>query len=233
MSVNFKSEEEAKEYVKNLGIEYRFGCFKEKKTEVCHLLGDYLEAVDRNYEKAWKVYKDNCDTSNHPRSCLKCGNYVAMGKGGQKEDKVQALQYFEKSCRLGEASGCFRAGIMAAVLSNTTNSAVTFKQAISYLEKGCEGRNNEACYHLSGIYLDGFEKGKIAKDMKRSFEYATKACDLNNMYACANLSLMYKRGEGVEKNEELAEKLKVKAQRIQDDMIKQRELSFQAGLNRT
>lgn len=33
MSINFKSEEEVKDYIKNIGIEYRFGCFKENKPQ--------------------------------------------------------------------------------------------------------------------------------------------------------------------------------------------------------
>lgn len=30
MSYDFKNEDDVKEYIKNLGIEYRFGCFSEK-----------------------------------------------------------------------------------------------------------------------------------------------------------------------------------------------------------
>lgn len=30
MAYDFKKEEDVKEYIKNLGIEYRFGCFNEK-----------------------------------------------------------------------------------------------------------------------------------------------------------------------------------------------------------
>lgn len=33
MAYNLKSESEVKEYVKNLGIEYRFGCYSEKKPD--------------------------------------------------------------------------------------------------------------------------------------------------------------------------------------------------------
>lgn len=33
MGTNFKSEEEVKEYLKNLHIEYRFGCHSEKNPE--------------------------------------------------------------------------------------------------------------------------------------------------------------------------------------------------------
>lgn len=33
MSYDFKKEEDVKEYIKNLGIEYRFGCFSEKDAQ--------------------------------------------------------------------------------------------------------------------------------------------------------------------------------------------------------
>lgn len=33
MAYNFKSEADVKDFLKNLGIEYRFGCLKERKPE--------------------------------------------------------------------------------------------------------------------------------------------------------------------------------------------------------
>lgn len=33
MSVNFKDEAEVKDYLDNIGIEYRFGCYSEKKPD--------------------------------------------------------------------------------------------------------------------------------------------------------------------------------------------------------
>lgn len=39
MSYDLKSEAEVKEYITNLGIEYRFGCYSEKKPEgKCNLI---------------------------------------------------------------------------------------------------------------------------------------------------------------------------------------------------
>lgn len=37
MGTNFKSEEDVNEYIKNLGTEYRFGCFNEKNPEGTYL----------------------------------------------------------------------------------------------------------------------------------------------------------------------------------------------------
>lgn len=33
MSVNFQDEAEVKQYLNNIGIEYRFGCYSEKKPD--------------------------------------------------------------------------------------------------------------------------------------------------------------------------------------------------------
>lgn len=33
MAYNLQSEEDVKDFIKNLGIEYRFGCYSEKKGE--------------------------------------------------------------------------------------------------------------------------------------------------------------------------------------------------------
>lgn len=43
MSVNFQDEAEVKAYLDNIGIEYRFGCYSEKKPDGMH------EIVNNNW----------------------------------------------------------------------------------------------------------------------------------------------------------------------------------------
>lgn len=229
MSYDFAKEEDAKLYVKNLGIEYRFGCYQEKKPEVCHLLGDYLEAIDKDFQKAGKIYKNNCDHSNFAKSCLKYGNCLATGKGVKKKDHEEALEYYKKGCKLEEFIACYRAGLLSVATSNK-NNAQRFKEGISLFEKACSKNNPDACFHLSAICMEGNEEAGIAKNMQRSFEYAVKACELKNVYACANISLMYKKGDGVQKNDEMSEKYKAKAVEIQNELKEQRQITFQEGL---
>lgn len=38
MSLDLQSETEVKEYIEKLGIEYRFGCYSEKKPEGAHVV---------------------------------------------------------------------------------------------------------------------------------------------------------------------------------------------------
>ena len=66
---------QVQEYLKNLGTEYRFSCYYEKDPKGCHLLGDYLEAISRDEETAYKVWLKNCDERSHGHSCHKVAGY--------------------------------------------------------------------------------------------------------------------------------------------------------------
>ncbi|RVE40712.1 hypothetical protein evm_014636 [Chilo suppressalis] len=207
MAYDLKKEDEVKEYIENLGIEYRFGCYKEKKPEVCHLLGDYLEAIKKDYEKAGKVYRSNCLDYNFGKSCLKIGNYTLIGRGRKESNPAEALPYFEKGCENGDAGACLHAGM----LLTATGPGVTLQRDVpkgyNYLKKSCDNKDDMACHYLSGMYLTGvprnpkeynphnMEKNKnldylIRPDMKQAFEFAVKGCEYGNMYACANIGII-------------------------------------------
>ncbi|CAK1589693.1 unnamed protein product [Parnassius mnemosyne] len=207
MAYNLQKEEDVKQYVENLGIEYRFGCYHEKKPEVCQLLGDYLEAIKKDYKKAAVVYKNNCLDYNYGKSCLKYGNYSLIGRGRDKPDPKEALQYFEKGCELSDPASCLHAG----VLLTNTGSDITVQRDVpkgyNYLKKSCDRNDDMACHYLSGMYLAGVprnvvdfnphnpEKNKnidylIKPDLKQAFQFANKACELGNIYACANIGII-------------------------------------------
>lgn len=81
---------------------------------VCHLLGDYLESIKKDFEKASKVYRSNCDDYGYSRSCLKFGNYSFLGKGksGTKGSPTEAYKYYEKGCNLKDADSCLHSGLI-------------------------------------------------------------------------------------------------------------------------
>ncbi|KRT85845.1 hypothetical protein AMK59_1025 [Oryctes borbonicus] len=249
MAYDFKSESEVKDFLHNLGIEYRFGCYSEKKPEVCHLLGDYLEAIKKDYEKASKVYKSNCDDNRFGKSCLKFGTYALLGKAGLKEDYKTAYEYFKKGCEDNVSDSCFNQGIL--LISNAHKCGVMSDpiKGMALLEKSCQGENANGCYYTSGFYISGLKKenksGKtssnkttdsveydVPKNMELAFKYATKGCELGSILCCINLSQMYAKGEGVRKNEELAKKFKEIALEMQSQMQEtNKTLSFQEGLS--
>ncbi|XP_017461769.1 PREDICTED: cytochrome c oxidase assembly factor 7 homolog [Rhagoletis zephyria] len=256
MAYDLKKESDVKEYIEKLGIEYRFGCYSEKKPEVCHLLGDYLEGIKKDFEKAAKVYKSTCDDYGYAKSCFKFGNYSFLGKGksGSKGDPRSAYTYYEKGCILNDPDACLHTGLLLVSRSMHKEIDRNVPKGIEFLSKSCDMNNATACFYLSGMHISGVQKKAeisthlstpdtnkkaaskdsdfiLQKDMKKAFEFAFKACELRNMYACANLSQMYARGDGIEKNDKEAEKYKKMALEMQDEVKKQQQtLDFQQGI---
>ncbi|XP_055533905.1 cytochrome c oxidase assembly factor 7 homolog [Wyeomyia smithii] len=160
MSFDLKNEADVKEYLEKLGIEYRFGCYSEKKPEVCHLLGDYLEGIKKDFDKAAKVYRSNCDDYGFAKSCLKYGNYSFLGKGraSDKGDPVKAYQYYEKGCDLNDPDACLHSGLLLVSKSIPKDLKRDVPKAFEYLKKSCEMNNGNACFYLSGMHISGILK---------------------------------------------------------------------------
>ena len=115
---NFKNEEEVKQYLHNIGIEYRFGCYSEKLpngklpsrllssyeieifnsnalhilTVVCHLLGMYLYTIKKDTEQAKKVLKVNCDQHKWSFSCYKYAYLLDQERKPENLNDVRATQ---------------------------------------------------------------------------------------------------------------------------------------------
>ncbi|XP_021949176.1 cytochrome c oxidase assembly factor 7 homolog [Folsomia candida] len=227
MAWNLKDEKDAEKYIENLGTEYRFGCFHEKKPEVCHLLGDFMEAVKKDWAKAARVYKVNCEDYNYGHSCYKLGNYTFMGKGEVKIDHALAVTYYDKGCELNFADACLHAGLMrSAQASQVPKDPVL---ALTKFEKGCSLNSDMCCFYLSGMYISGVDNS-VQKDMLKAFEFSQKACHLGNVYACSNLSQMYRKGDGTPKDEIKADEYRKLATEMQDQVVKQfRSIKFEEG----
>ncbi|XP_044764155.1 cytochrome c oxidase assembly factor 7 homolog isoform X2 [Coccinella septempunctata] len=204
---DFKSEEDVKEFLKNLGIEYRFGCYSEKNPEVCHLLGDYLESIKKDFEKAAVVYKSTCDDYKYAKSCMKYGTYMLLGRGVGNADYKCAYDYFHKGCELNNDVSCLHQGLLTICENEDKRLVKDVAKGMSLLEKSCALKNANACYYLSGMYISGIKKQEVGekipglesfevqKDMKKAFHYALEGCNLGNVYSCANLSQMYNKGD--------------------------------------
>jgi cytochrome c oxidase assembly factor 7 len=230
MAFDLKDESQVKEFIDNLGIEYRFGCYKEKKPEVCHLLGDYLESIKKDFTKAGKIYKSNCDDYNFGRSCYKFGTYMLLGRGQQVVDPDVAYEYYSKGCELGLSESCLNAGLMCLGNGPHTRSVKDYRKGLDQLDKGCQGNNPFCCYYIGAMYISGMKEANIEKDMNKAHRYSEKGCGLGNIYACANISQMYQRGDGVAKDKEKAEQYKKRALELQDELLKQQQtLAFQQG----
>lgn len=78
------------------------------------MLGDYLESIKKDYEKASKLYRSNCDDYGYGKSCLKYGNYTFLGRGrtGEKGSPEEAFKYYEKGCTKADGDSCLHSGLM-------------------------------------------------------------------------------------------------------------------------
>ena len=83
--VDYTRQEEVDEYLKNLGIEYRFGCYSEKNPKSCQLLGEYMESITREMEKAFNLFENNCVEYGFGPSCNKAGHYKITGNGTEQD----------------------------------------------------------------------------------------------------------------------------------------------------
>ncbi|CAK9801026.1 Cytochrome c oxidase assembly factor 7 homolog [Anthophora quadrimaculata] len=228
---NLKDENEVKEYLKNLHTEYLFGCHSEKKPEVCHLLGDYMEAIKLDQKAATRIYKQNCDEHNFAKSCAKYGDIQVIGKECKK-NVIEAFKYMQKACDLNEPRGCLHSGVLAMSSDELKQSKeIRIPMGMQYLKKACDLNEEKACFYLSGIYLKGIE-GYVEKNFKEAYLLSLKSCESGNPYACANISMMHKKGDGVQQNTELAKTFRTRAEYLLKEVKKhQKQLKFHQGID--
>jgi cytochrome c oxidase assembly factor 7 len=205
---DFKDQEQAKEYLERIGIEYRFQCYSELKPDGCHRLADYMEAFRHEFDKAHAVYLKNCSENHYGASCYKLGHYHMLGRVAAK-DNEKAFQSYRSGCEYGYGPSCHNAGLLCQSGSVSLNKKPDYVSAESFLKQGCDLDDVPSCQLLSTYYITG--KDGVQRNMEQAFRLAMKACDKGHMYACANVARMYLLGEGVEKNEKLAGHYKAKA----------------------
>ncbi|XP_043250454.1 cytochrome c oxidase assembly factor 7 homolog isoform X1 [Colletes gigas] len=231
MAYNLKDAEEVKEYLKNLYIEYQFGCYSEKNPEVCHLLGDYNESIKTDNKEAADIYKKTCDDMNYARSCTKYGDFALVGKGCEKNVK-EAYKYLKKGCDLDDTKGCYHAGVFAVTSEELEKDrAVQVADGVRMLKKSCDLGEEKACFHLSSIYLNGI-KGHVDKNTREAYKLSLKCCEMGNPYACSNIAIMHKQGDGVQKNKDLATVFQQRAELLFNELKKyKKQIKFHQGID--
>ncbi|KPP62869.1 cytochrome c oxidase assembly factor 7-like [Scleropages formosus] len=223
--VNFKNEEEVKQFLDNLEVEYRYQCHREKDPEGCQRLADYFEGIKKNYEEAAQVLKHNCEVNGHSESCYKLGAYHVTGKGGVAECLKKAYSCFLKSCNSrgkSSANACHNAALLLHD-GRAFEDRPDFNSARRYYERACEQDFAPSCFNLSAMYIQG--TSGVSKDMELALKFSLRACELGHVWACANASRMYKLGDGIVPDEQKAEELKNRAKMLHGQM-KESQLSF-------
>ncbi|MFH4976148.1 hypothetical protein AB6A40_002857 [Gnathostoma spinigerum] len=222
-----KVQAERREYVKNIGIEYRFGCYEEKRADSCHLLGEYMEAIERNFKSALSLFSLNCEQRKYAPSCFKYSMYLLAGKECEPS-LSKTIPHLEISCESNIPVACRYLGLV--YWNGEPTRLADPKKAEACMKKACDLEDAKACWMLSTWYLGPTAKfkrkdeeletkythlmGSLERDMAASLEYGIRACELNVPESCANVGRMYKIGDGMEKNVEKAKEYYDKAKDI-------------------
>ncbi|XP_069835599.1 cytochrome c oxidase assembly factor 7 [Dendropsophus ebraccatus] len=224
--VDFKNEEEVKEFLENLGTEYSYQCHREKDADGCHRLAEYLENIKKNFEAAAKILKINCEQNEQSESCYRLGAYHITGKGGLPVDLKAAYGCFLKSCQKGgkkSIDSCHNVALLAQE-GRVNDGNPDYSAARDYYTKACDAKFSPSCFNLSTMYLEG--SAGFPKDMSRALHFSEKACELGHVWACANASRMYKLGDGVSKDDAKAETLKKRAKDLYQKQKEAPEITF-------
>ncbi|UJR33296.1 hypothetical protein I4U23_020747 [Adineta vaga] len=168
-----KSEQEYKEYLDNLLVEYQFACFSEKHGDGCYRLGNYHEVIKTDHPTAGKIYKMSCDEMNYGHGCYRYGTFAFLGRGMDKDIPL-STKYFERACELGFMKGCHNAAI---AYMEGDGCEKNINRGLEYYKKACAGSIAESCLNLWSAYFKG-HNGDVVKDGPTALDYASKACDL-------------------------------------------------------
>ncbi|CAF0898364.1 unnamed protein product [Adineta steineri] len=192
-----KSEEEYKEYLDNLLVEYQFACFSEKLGDGCYRLANYHEIIKTDHATAGKIYKMSCDDMKFGHGCYRYGTFAFLGRGMDK-DLPASTSYFERACELGFTKGCHNAAI---AYMQGDGCVKNVNRGLEYYKKACSASVGESCLNLWSAYFHG-HNGDVVKDGPMALDYASKACDLEMFQGCVNAAIMCRRGDGVPKDAE-------------------------------
>jgi uncharacterized protein len=202
------------------------GCFRQGRTLWSRNREDDRERALRLYQNACvtgfaeacaeeglRLFKDKLDRSQEAvvalqRSCdlgsgAGCTHLAFLHAAGTeslvKKDDRRAASLYVKGCDLGDALGCYNAGLMS---DEGRGVARDHSRAAARYEEACEMGSSTACTNLGFLYENG--RG-VAKDRARATALYQRGCDgtscqSSNLNGCVNVGRAYRDGIGVEKN---------------------------------
>ncbi|VDD90005.1 unnamed protein product [Enterobius vermicularis] len=174
-----KANLEAEEYLKNLELEFSFGCIKENRADSCHQHAVFLEQMRRNAAEAFKFFKTNCEKRKYPESCLKYAKYLIVGYFPkiyfllECEPSIEgAIKPLKIACEGNVASACH---LLSLVYYNTKGVKAA-SDVEKYMRRACDLEDGKSCWILSTWYL-GAVSGTEVVDGKKQFSCAQHSCN--------------------------------------------------------
>lgn len=71
-----------------------------------------METIEQNFDKSYRLFKENCLTRNYPRSCYKYANYRISGTKETPEKMEELIDPFKIACDANLPPGCSTLGLI-------------------------------------------------------------------------------------------------------------------------
>jgi len=135
---------------------------------------------------------------------------VLADRGLTEAPDTVARSLLKRGCNLKDGLHGQACSGYATMCLSGTGGPRDIPTALSMLKKLCDAPHNDAraCVRLGSVYLRGDSTYPgVKKDIGAAYQIMKRACEeLGHPNGCQVLAVMYSKGDGVEKNEELAEK---------------------------
>jgi len=115
-------------------------------------------------------------------------------------DPVDEVPFFERSCRAGVASACFRQGWL---LWNQTRAAAERERALDLYATACQMGSATACAY-EGLRLTEQPEQAGKERASRGVPILERACELGSGGGCTNLAFLYATGKVVPRDDRRA-----------------------------
>ncbi|XP_053248401.1 cytochrome c oxidase assembly factor 7A [Podarcis raffonei] len=179
--INFEDEEEVKEYLDNLGVEFSFQCYKEKDPD---------GGLPADLKTAYNCFLKSCEKGGKKSidACHNTGLLAHDGRGNddEKPNALLARDYYSKACDGGFAPSCFN--LSAIYLQGASGIPKDMNQALEYSLKACDLGHIWACANASRMYKLG---DGVAKDDAKAETLKNRAKDLHKEQQAATRSLTF------------------------------------------
>jgi len=169
---------------------------------VAHCLSEGVGTM-RDEAAAVELYRK---AATHPTSAYWLGVMHDDGKGGLKQDVVEAAKMYQKAADGGYALAMYALGRMRQ--TGRDGGKKDELQAADWYRKAAAADHPAGTYNLAVMTEIGLG---VPQDEKAAFELYRKAVSLDYPSAMNNLGLMYRVGKGTEKDEVKAAELFRKA----------------------
>ncbi|KAL3317612.1 Cytochrome c oxidase assembly factor 7 [Cichlidogyrus casuarinus] len=220
--LKYKTVEEAREDLEELGLKFEYGCRKEKNPQLqnteCYSLGQWYQSFKNDPKLAAEIFKKTCLEMDFKESCMKHAYLSTKGYADVKPDLNMAYESLDHACsKLKDMKSCTAIGLM--FIEGILGHGPAPTEALKYFEKACSLKSPQGCFHYGGLLYsraDKFDEKTCTRMKKNAVEAWKKACEYGNPYGCKNVAKAYLKGDFVSQNQKMADQYNAMAKKLLD-----------------